>query len=906
MQPRLVHPLPPAPHFVGRATEIDALLQLWQGGFSGVVALVGLGGAGKTAVAARFLDDVLAERLAPGPDAVLAWSFYQEPDTGLFLQEAFRYFTGGAVSPAKGSGLLHLLREALGTGTPNLLVLDGLERVQRQEGTDAFGQLDDPLLKGLLLRVAEGLGRTVALVTSRFPLTDLKAHQGSGFRFIDVGGLDTDAARSLLRERGVRGDDAALERLVTSYGAHALTLDHLGGLIGEFRGGDPEQAPALPEGKTPVGDRQGLRLARLLRAYEEHLAAAELTLLGRLCLLRRSATSDNLEQLVLCNPQVHSRTIRELPELIGSVPGVDQLLPYWRNSFVECLGDTVQEFLCETPLAGPEETFRQSIWQIVETVIGMEENELREAAAELARRYAGKDHDYPTDDLPLATVDRGELANYYRRYQELHEHPEMQFKDVPDALETAFQKLGMAKQRPRRCEGALQSHDVMQQLILVNQCLHFLARKHFALVRVRQLCRLRQKKWALAGPLAELDAVGLRQVLHALVARHLVLQEGDGSYNVHPAVRDHFARLAVSESNKWHDFVREQLVSLVRRPGQRLPEEPATLDLVEDAIYHALDAGKTAEAASLFQASLGGLRHLGWKLGEMSRGLRLLQAFKPCPDQWALAWFLRALGEFEEAYRHCDLPYFRADIRLLQGRLPQVAAEGEPTRTAVAQFLMGFTQTLPPHTLGCPVPRDQILLYLGRTPQLPQSSSLKELYQEIGWEGERARCHFLLAEAARRQGDLEQSREHLQAGAAWSLRSGSVEHLCLMHLHRARLDLDTAKDSHALTEGLQVARSCGLGLYLVELLCEQAETVLGSDPVAAERAAREALQQSSAAQCQFQWGAAAAGHLLGKSLLAQGRGAEARAFLEKTLALRRRLGDPRAVFTEQLLEQSAG
>src|SRR5262249_43560643 len=156
----------------------------------------------------------------------------------------------------------------------------------------------DPLLRTLLTRVAGGVGRTAALVTSRFPLTDLHWLRGKGYRHLDVGGLDGPAALALLRARGVVGDDAELGRLVDDYGAHALTLDHLGGLIGQFLGGDPARAPEAPALGT-TGDRQALRLARLLRAYETHLPPAELALLCRLCLLRRSSTADQLAQLFL-------------------------------------------------------------------------------------------------------------------------------------------------------------------------------------------------------------------------------------------------------------------------------------------------------------------------------------------------------------------------------------------------------------------------------------------------------------------------------------------------------------------------------------------------------------------------------------------------------------------------------
>src|SRR5262249_54564289 len=149
------------------------------------------------------------------------------------------------------------------------------------------------------------------------------------------------------------------------------------------------------------------------------------------------------------------------------------------------------------------------------------------------------------------------------------------------------------------------------------------------------------------------------------------------------------------------------------RPGRKHPDDPATLDLVEEAIHHAAEAGQVEEAFKLYSDVLGGLRHLGWRLGEMARGARILRELQPCPDRWALGWYLRALGELEEAYRHNDLPYFRADVRLLQGRLPEVAAEGDATRSATADFLMGESQDLPPSVLACAIPRPQILLHLG-------------------------------------------------------------------------------------------------------------------------------------------------------------------------------------------------
>src|SRR6202035_4568293 len=129
----------------------------------------------------------------------------------------------------------------------------------------------------------------------------------------------------------------------------------------------------------------------------------------------------------------------------------------------------------------------------------------------------------------------------------------------------------------------------------------------------------------------------LRRVLDALVGRHLAVREADGSYSIHPAVRDYFYRVAIADRQVgWHDLLREKMVTLIQQPGQRLPNEAATLDLVEEAIYHALRAGRADEAAWLYRDALGGMRHLAWKLGEMARGLRILRGFDSCPDRDAL------------------------------------------------------------------------------------------------------------------------------------------------------------------------------------------------------------------------------------------------------------------------------
>jgi hypothetical protein len=893
---------------VGRELELAALRGCWRDGFRGVLALVGLGGAGKTAVAAQFFDELLQAGAMPRPAGLFVWSFYQQPDPGLFFQDAYQYFAGAAAPAlsARGSGILHLLHEALAMSGPHLLVLDGLERVQRQESTGAYGQIEGPLLKGLLTRLAEGVGRAAALVTSRFPLTDLAPFQGQGYRPVDVGGLDPAAALELLRRRGVHGDEPTLARLVNAYGAHALTLDHLGGLISQFLGGDAQRAPEAPALAAPGSDRQALRLARLLRAYEEHLPAVELALLCRLSLLRRNLKEEQIRQMLLCAPAVHARTIRALRSLIAQMPVSNRISMPRMEVLAQAVSECLEEALCTAPIAGPEELFRQEVVLAVEKARALQERGDDVDFTALAHLYAATDLDVPTDLRPLAAGDRAALRDLCARYLELRREPLLPFNEkLNPTLQQAFEQLGWKKPGGGKAED-LDAGDLLAAYQRVRARLWHLAGKHFALRRVRELCRFFQRKWSLAGPLAELDAAGLRQVLDALAGRHLAVREADGSFSIHPAVRDYFYRLGMAtQQGGWHDLLCEQMVSLVQQPGLRLPEDAATLDLIEEAIFHALQAGRTDEADWLYREVLGGLRHLAWKLGEMSRGLRVLRGFDPCPDASALAWFLRGLGELEEAYAWHPMAHFRADIRLLQGRLPQVALEGDAMRSATADFLMGRSAELPPDLLGCAVPRDHLLLYLSRLGAAGHMAGLEDLYQHIGWECDRARFGLLLAEVARRQADIETCRKHLDGAAHWILHSGSVEHLCLLHLFRARAARtsgDRAAAARALEEGVHLAHRCGLGLYRIELLCERVELLLaGGQAEAAETSAQQAWQEATAADCQFLWGAAEAGHLLGQALAAQQRLRQAGDVLGMALDLRRRLTDPRARDTERLL-----
>jgi hypothetical protein len=327
----------------------------------GVCALVGIGGAGKTAIAERFLrvlpgglpalPDTPKDETLPPPRSLFVFSFYDAPNPDSFFAELASWLsppaslapTGGEGGRRTGEGetrppsyqqTLRLLSRVAQTAaaegssagsagphstldtrhSPLLLVLDGLEKVQDDGARGgAFGQLLDGRLRDLILRAADGwLPGVALLITTRFRLFDPLAQRSALHRQIDIVDLQPTAALALLRARGVRATDAQLLALAEESAFHALTLDLLGGYVVAFCDGDPARLPPLPTIKVPdeaaadnprlvAVKEQERKFGRLAQRYREALAASDpaaLAVLERVCLFRLGVNADTLAAIL--------------------------------------------------------------------------------------------------------------------------------------------------------------------------------------------------------------------------------------------------------------------------------------------------------------------------------------------------------------------------------------------------------------------------------------------------------------------------------------------------------------------------------------------------------------------------------------------------------------------------------
>jgi tetratricopeptide (TPR) repeat protein len=317
---RIVHALQPAPHFHGREALLEEL-RAWAADLASadrVWSLVAPGGSGKTAVAER-----LVATMEPGAANVLVWSFYERPDADAFLRECNQLFLSEEEGPA--GGRLERLERGLRDGRPHLIVLDGLERVQEEAGSGRVrGELSDHTLKLLLRAIANGLGRTRAIVTSRFPLVDLENWSRRGYRDTRLDDLSPDAAVAVLRGWGVVGSEAALTAAADQVGRHALSVAVIGSYLRSFADGRIEAVADFDLDAVTSDDLRAAKLARVLAFYAQRLPDEERELLARLAVFPRGVSLELLGSLVEAGGDVAGLLVNARSRLLALLNRLEQ------------------------------------------------------------------------------------------------------------------------------------------------------------------------------------------------------------------------------------------------------------------------------------------------------------------------------------------------------------------------------------------------------------------------------------------------------------------------------------------------------------------------------------------------------------------------------------------------------
>ena len=219
--------------FVGRTAEMATLRSLALEEHCRVVALLGLGGIGKTILAARLAQDV-----APNFHFVYWRSVRDGLPPSEWLAGAINFLSDQQLVPPVSEGerlrvVLQLLRDR-----PCLLVLDNFETLL--EAGDPEGGYRDGFggYATVLQAIGDGRHQSCLVLTSREAPQQLAVLPTGAVRTLRLDGLGLSESQRLLAEKQLSGNPEDWANLIRRCGGNGLALKVVGESIREVFGGD--------------------------------------------------------------------------------------------------------------------------------------------------------------------------------------------------------------------------------------------------------------------------------------------------------------------------------------------------------------------------------------------------------------------------------------------------------------------------------------------------------------------------------------------------------------------------------------------------------------------------------------------------------------------------------------------
>ncbi len=295
------HNLPQRIKFYGRQSEL-AHLHKWIGEDGcRLVGIFGIGGQGKTTLAATFVRELTASpQPRPGLkfERIIWQSLLNAPPFAEVVQEWLYILSDQTVTSLptsleqQFSQLLDYVRQQR-----CLLVLDNLESILQADGRGGHYRPGYEPYGQLVQRLVAGKHQSCLLLTSReWPHDLAKLEEDTAtVRCLPLAGLPATAGRQMMEERGAIGNPAELATLVQHYSGNPLALKLVAETVQSLFDGN---VPAFLEAETLVFDD----IRDILDQQFARLTPLERELMVWLTIVREPITYTDLRNLLAQPP----------------------------------------------------------------------------------------------------------------------------------------------------------------------------------------------------------------------------------------------------------------------------------------------------------------------------------------------------------------------------------------------------------------------------------------------------------------------------------------------------------------------------------------------------------------------------------------------------------------------------
>jgi WD40 repeat protein len=308
--------------FYGRTTELNTLHHWVMQDRCRLVAILGMGGIGKTSLAIKF-----AQQQSDSFDCLIWRSLLNAPLLADLLTELLHHLSPRSIAqpfqniPAQISELLSLLQQQR-----CLVILDNLESVLEQ-GTAVGTYLPGyENYRTLLQKLTEIQHQSCVILTSREKPPEIARQEGiaTAVRSLPLGGLALPAGQAIFADRGFQvADHQEIAAVLAHYGGNPLALKIVAASIQEMLGGELQSwLPYLQTGKLQFTDINDVLHSQLTRTtLAEQIVLYWLTI-NRVPIAIETLATDIYPGQVMHQPQLllamQSLKRRSLIEQAGS------------------------------------------------------------------------------------------------------------------------------------------------------------------------------------------------------------------------------------------------------------------------------------------------------------------------------------------------------------------------------------------------------------------------------------------------------------------------------------------------------------------------------------------------------------------------------------------------------------